>query len=197
MSILLYMTHVAGWVPVRSGQHNAEVHLSFRNASAQHRQQLASAGTIQPTMLGATAPVSLPVSTVASKQLPDVTMVRMHNVPEGIIVQGLTSCLLRHFRFGPEYTVVSEYGGDASVDIAAAILTWCRTDVSAELRSPVSDAKLVKLPTAFTCFGQQVSVSVQPSILAKAYLYFFILFFGWESYSLHIHVYATKETTSV
>ena len=62
--------HVAGWAPVRSGQHNAEVHLSFKDASAQHRQQLASAGTIQLTMHAAAAPVS----TVASKQLPDVTM---------------------------------------------------------------------------------------------------------------------------
>ena len=31
--------HVAGWAPVRNGQHNAEVHLSFTDASAQHRQQ--------------------------------------------------------------------------------------------------------------------------------------------------------------
>ena len=79
-------------------------------------------------------------------------------------------CLLRHFQFGPEYTVVSEYGGDASGDIAAAIPTWCRSDVCiAELRTPVSDAKLARLPSAFTCFGQQISVSVQPSILAKAH----------------------------
>ena len=164
--------HVAGWAPVRSGQHNAEVHLSFRDASAQHRQQLASAGTIQLLMHGAAAPVSLPVSTVASKQLPDVTMVRMHNVPGGINVHGLMGCLLKHFQFGPEYTVVAEYGGDASGDIAAAIPTWCRSDVCiAELRAPVSDAKLSRLPSAFTCFGQQVSVSVQPSILAKAHLY--------------------------
>ncbi|DBA69812.1 TPA: hypothetical protein ACH3X2_012531 [Trebouxia sp. C0005] len=120
--------HVAGWAPVRSGQYNAKVHLSFEDASAQHRQQLASAGTIQLTMHGAAAPVTLPVSTVASKQLPDVT-------------------------FGLEYTVVSEYGGDASGDIAAAISTWCRSDVCiAELRAPVSDAKLAKLPSAFTCF---------------------------------------------
>ena len=164
--------HVAGWAPVRSGQHNTEVHLSFRDASAQHRQQLASAGTIQLLMHGAATPVSLPVSTVASKQLPDVTMVRMHNVPGGINVHGLMACLLKHFQFGPEYTVVSEYGGDASGDIAAAIPTWCRSDVCiAELRAPVSDAKLSRLPSAFTCFGQQVSVSVQPSILAKAHLY--------------------------
>ncbi len=47
--------HVAGWAPVRSGQHNAEVHLSFKDTSAQHRQQLASAGTIQLTMHGAAA----------------------------------------------------------------------------------------------------------------------------------------------
>ena len=164
--------HVAGWAPMRSGQHNAEVHLSFKDTSAQHRQQLASAGTIQLTMHGAAAPVTLPVSTVASKQLPDVTVVRMHNVPGGINVHGLMDCLLRHFQFGPEYTVVSEYGGDASGDIAAAIPTWCRSDVCiAELRAPVSDAKLARLPSAFTCFGQQISVSVQPSILAKAHLY--------------------------
>jgi hypothetical protein len=68
--------------------------------------------------------------------------------------------------------LVLEYGGDASGDIAAAIPTWCRSDVCiAELRAPVSDAKLARLPSAFTCFGQQVSVSVQPSILAKAHLY--------------------------
>ncbi len=84
----------------------------------------------------------------------------------------LTDCLLKHFQFGPEYTVVSDYGGDASVDIAAAIPTLCRSDVCiAELRAPVSDAKLARLPSAFTCFGQQISVSVQLSILAKAHLY--------------------------
>ena len=33
------------------------------------------------------------------------------------------------------------------------------------------DAKLSQLPAAFTCFGQQVSVSVQPSLLARAHLY--------------------------
>ena len=81
-------------------------------------------------------------------------------------------CLLKHFQFGPEYTVVSEYGRDASGDIAAAIPTWCHSDVCiAEHRAPVSDAKLARLPSAFTCFGQQISVSVQPSILAKAHLY--------------------------
>ena len=31
--------HVAGWAPMRSVQHNAEVHLSFKDTSAQHRQQ--------------------------------------------------------------------------------------------------------------------------------------------------------------
>jgi len=72
-------------------------------------QQVASAGTIQLTMHAAAAPVSLPVSTVASKQLPDVTMVRMHNVPGGINVHGLMACLLKHFQFGPEYTVVLEF----------------------------------------------------------------------------------------
>ena len=63
--------HVAGWAPVRSGQLNAEVHLSFKDTSAQHRQQLASGGSIQVTMAGAAAPVSLPVSTAAAKQLPE------------------------------------------------------------------------------------------------------------------------------
>ncbi|DBB11423.1 TPA: hypothetical protein ACH3X3_006835 [Trebouxia sp. C0006] len=96
----------------------------------------------------------------------------MHNVPGAINVHGLMDCLLKHFQFGPEYTVVSDYGGDASSDIAAAIPTWCCSDVCiAELRGPVSDAKLARLPSAFTCFGQQISVSVQPSILAKAHLY--------------------------
>ncbi len=75
-------------------------------------------------------------------------------------------CLLKHFQFGPEYTVVSEYGRDASGDIAAAIPTWCHSDVCiVEHRAPVSDAKLDRLASAFTCFGQQISVSVQPSIL--------------------------------
>ncbi len=40
-------------------------------------------------MHGAAAPVTLPVSTVTSKQRPDVTVVRMHNVPGGINVLGL------------------------------------------------------------------------------------------------------------
>ncbi|DBB04709.1 TPA: hypothetical protein ACH3X1_012763 [Trebouxia sp. C0004] len=119
--------HVVGWAPVRSGQLNTEVHLSFKDASAQHRQQLASTAAIQVTMPGAAAPVSLPVSTVAAKQLPEVTVVRLHNVP-----------------------------GDVCI---------------AELRAPVQDAKLCQLPDAFTCFGQRVSVSVQPSLLAKAHLY--------------------------
>ncbi|KAL3161319.1 hypothetical protein ABBQ32_010216 [Trebouxia sp. C0010 RCD-2024] len=164
--------HVVGWAPVRSGQLNAEVHLSFKDTSAQHRQQIASAGAIQVTMHGAAAPVSLPVNTVAAKQLPEVTMVRLHNVPGGINVHGLMACLLKHFQFGPEYSVVSEYGGDVSGDIAAVTPTWCRSDVCiAELRAPVQDAKLRQLPAAFTCFGQQVSVSVQPSLLAKAHLY--------------------------
>ncbi len=51
-------------------------------------------------MHGAAAPVTLPVSTVASKQLPDVTVVRVHNVPGGINVHGLMDCLLKHFHFG-------------------------------------------------------------------------------------------------
>ena len=109
--------HVVGWAPIRSGQLNAEVHLSFRDASAQHRQQLASTGAIQVTMPGSATPVSLPVSTVAAKQLPEVTMVRLHNVPGGINVHGLMECLLKHFQFGPEYSIVSEYGGDVSGDI--------------------------------------------------------------------------------
>ena len=63
-------------------------------------------------------------------------------------------------------------GADASGDIAAAIPTWCCSDVCiAELRAPVSDAKLARLPSAFTSFGQQVSVSVQLSNLAKAHWY--------------------------
>ena len=70
-------------------------------------------------MPGAAAPVSLPVSTVAAKQLPDVTVVRLHNVPGGINVHGLMACLLQHFQFGPEYSVVCEYGGDVSGEIAA------------------------------------------------------------------------------
>jgi len=64
------------------------------------------------------------------------------------------------------------YRGDASGVFAAAIPSWCRSDVCiAELRAPVSDAKLARLPSAFTCFGQLISVSVLPSILAKAHLY--------------------------
>ena len=139
--------HVVGWAPIRSGQLNAEVHLSFRDASAQHRQQLASTGAIQVTMPGSATPVSLPVSTVAAKQLPEVTMVRLHNVPGGINVHGLMACLLKHFQFGPEYSIVSEYGGDVSGDIAAVTPAWCRSDVCiAEVRAPVQDTKLCKLP---------------------------------------------------
>ena len=164
--------HVVGWAPVRSGQHNSEVHLCFRDTSAQHRQHLTSAGSIQLTLHGAAEPVSLPVSTVASKQLPDVTVIRMHNVPGGINVHGLMACLMEHFQLGAGYSVVSEYGGDASGDIAAVTPTWCRSDVCiAEVRAPVHDPKLAKLPATFTCFGQQVSVSVQPSNLAKAHIY--------------------------
>ena len=78
---------------------------------------MASTGAIQVTVPGAAAPVSLPVSTVAAKQLPEVTVVRLHNVPGGINVHGLRASLLKHFEFGPEYSVVSEYGGDVSGDI--------------------------------------------------------------------------------
>ena len=164
--------HVVGWAPVRSGQHNSEVLLCFRDTSAQHRQDMTSAGCIQLTLPGAAEPVSLPVSTVASKQLLDVTVIRMHNVPGGINVHGLMACLMEHFQLGAGYSVVSEYGGDASGDIAAVTPTWCRSDVCiAEVRAPVHDPKLAKLPATFTCFGQQVSVSVQPSILAKAHIY--------------------------
>ena len=164
--------HVVGWAPVRSGQQNAEVHLCFKDDSAYYRQQLAQTGSIQLQLHEAAASVSLPVSTVAAKQLPDITTVRMHNVPGGVNVHGLMECLLHHFQLGPEYSVVSEYGGDASGDIAAVTPLWCRSDVCvAEVRAPVQDAKLSKLPTAFTCFGQQVSISVQPSILAKAHSY--------------------------
>ena len=164
--------HVVGWAPVRGGQLNAKVHLYFKDTSARHRQQLASGGAIQVTMPGAATPISLPISTVAAKQLPEVTVVRLHNVPGAINVHGLMACLLKHFRFGPEYSVVSEYGGDVSGDIAAVTPTWCRSDVCiAELKAPVQDAKLRRLPAAFTCFGQQVSVSIQPSLLAKAHRY--------------------------
>lgn len=162
--------HVVGWAPVRSGLLNAEVHL-LQGYLCTAQTAASISGTIQVTMPGA-APVSWPVSTVAAKQLPDVTMVRLHNVPGGINVHGLMPCLLKHFEFGHEYSVVSEYGGEVSGDIAAVTPTWCRSDVCiAELRAPVQDAKLRQLPATFTCFGQQVSVSVQPSLLAKAHLY--------------------------
>ena len=108
---------VVEWAPVRSGQLNAEVHLSFKDASAQHRQQLASTGAIQVTMPATAAPISLPVSTVAAKQLPEVTVVRLHNVPGGINVHGLMACLLGHFQFGPGYYIVSEYGAATASDI--------------------------------------------------------------------------------
>ena len=123
-------------------------------------------------MPGAAAPFSLPFGTVAAKQLPKVTVVRLHNVPGGINVHGLMACLLKHFEFGLEYSVVSKYGGDVSGDIAAVTPAWCRSnDRIAKLRAPVQDAKLSQLTAAFTCCGQQISVSVQPSLLAKAYLY--------------------------
>ena len=85
--------HAAGWALVRSGQLKAKVHLSSKDTAAQHTQQLASASTIQVTMLGA-AHVSLHVSTVAAKQLPEVTVVRLHNVPGGTNVHGLMARLL-------------------------------------------------------------------------------------------------------
>ena len=67
--------HVVGWAPLRSGQQNAEVHLCFKDDSAYHRQQLASAGSIHLQLHGAATSISLPVSTVAAKQLPDITTV--------------------------------------------------------------------------------------------------------------------------
>ena len=51
-------------------------------------------------------------------------MVRLHNVLGGINVQGLMACLLKHFQFGPEYSIVSEYGGDVSSDIVA-VTAFC------------------------------------------------------------------------
>ncbi|KAL3144626.1 hypothetical protein ABBQ38_002001 [Trebouxia sp. C0009 RCD-2024] len=67
--------------------------------------------------------------------------------------------LARALSVGPEYTVVSEYEGEVSGDIAAVTPTRCRSDVCiAELKEKVQDAKLRQLPAAFTCFGQQVSV---------------------------------------
>ena len=45
---------------------DAVVHLSFKDASVQQRQQLASVGVIQLTIHGAAAPVSLHVSTSAA-----------------------------------------------------------------------------------------------------------------------------------
>ena len=76
------------------------------------------------------------------------------NAHGGFNVHGLMDCLLKHFQFGPEYTVMSECGGHASGDIAVAMPTYCRSDVCiAELEAPVSDTKLAKLPSALTCFG--------------------------------------------
>ena len=144
--------HVVGWAPMRSGQHTSEVHLCFRDTSAQHRQHLASAGSVQVTMHDAAEPVSLPVSTVATKQLPDLTVVRMHNVPGRINVHGLMACSLEHFQLGAWYSVVSIFGGDTSGDIAVVTPSWCRSDVCvAEVRAPVHDAKLAKLPSP-NCF---------------------------------------------
>lgn len=164
--------HVVGLTPVHMGQKRAELHLSFKDASAQHRHALVTAGSLSVTLVGAAQPVSFPVRTVQCKQLPDITVVRMHNVPASINVRGLTSCLLRHCGYGDDHTVVAEYGGDLPGPISALASTWCRTDVCiAEVRAPVQAAKLRQLPSAFTCLGQQVSVSVQPSILSKAHQY--------------------------
>ena len=108
--------HVAGWPPARSGQHNAEVHLSFKDASAQRRQQLASGGTC----MGQQRLSRCLSAQLHPNRLPDATMVRMHNVPEGINDHGRTPIdyLRKHSQFGPEYTVVSESRGDASGDVA-------------------------------------------------------------------------------
>ena len=130
--------HVPGWTLMRSGQHNAVSETPLHSTAT---------GSIQFVLHRAAAPVSLPVSTVACKQLPDVAMVCMHNVPEGVDVHGLMDCLLPHFQFGLEYTVVAEHGVDAFDDIAVAIPTWCRSEMCiAELRALVSDARLARLP---------------------------------------------------
>ena len=163
--------HVVGYSQVHPGQKSAELHLSFKDTAAQHRQQLASAGSLRVRLLGAQQLTTMPVRTVQCKQLPDITVVRMHNIPAAINVQGLMACLLGHCNCGPEYYVVAEYGGDLLGEVAAMASTWCRTDVSiAEVRAPACDAKLSQLPTALSCLGQQVSVSVQNSILGKAYV---------------------------
>ena len=60
------------------------------------------------------------------------------------------ACLMEHFQVGAGYSVVSKYGDDASGDIAAVTPIWCLSDVSiAEVRAPVHDAKLAKLPPPF------------------------------------------------
>ncbi|DBA85857.1 TPA: hypothetical protein ACH3X1_005405 [Trebouxia sp. C0004] len=136
--------HVVGWAPVRSGQLNTEVHLSFKDASAQHDQD-AAAG---------------------------IDRCHSSNHAWGSSASQLTCQHSSSQAAARGDSVISEYGGDVSGDIAAVTPAWCRSDVCiAELRAPVQDAKLCQLPDAFTCFGQRVSVSVQPSLLAKAHLY--------------------------
>jgi len=57
--------HVVGYSQVHPGQKSAELHLSFKDTAAQHRQQLASAGSLRVRLLGAQQLTTLPVRTVS------------------------------------------------------------------------------------------------------------------------------------
>ena len=83
-----------------------QAHLSFKDTFAQHRQQLASTGTIQLTMHGAATPVTLPISTVASNSCL-MSLWRASTMALGASM--FMGCLLMRFHFEPEYTVASEY----------------------------------------------------------------------------------------
>ena len=82
----------------------------FRDASTQHRPQLApfSYSCIRQQHLSACLSAQLHPSSC------QMSPWCASNVPGGINVHGLMGCLLKHFQFGPEYTVLSKYGGDAS-----------------------------------------------------------------------------------
>ena len=83
---------------MHADQKTAELHLCPQDTAAQQRQQLATAGSLQVRLLGAQRLTTLPLRTVQCKQLPDITVVRVHNLPAAINVEGLMACLLSRYK---------------------------------------------------------------------------------------------------
>lgn len=135
---------------MHADQKTAELHLCHQDTAAQQRQQLATAGSLQVRLLGAQRLTTLPLRTVQCKQLPDITVVRMHNLPAGINVEGLMACLLSRYKYGTGHSLVAMCAGDLPGEVAAMASIWRRTDVCvAEVRAPAHDAKVSQLPAAF------------------------------------------------